>query len=68
MKRPKAKVVTMLVTARVPAFLSAAEARREVRTLINEQSGFLSHGPNYEEVVTRAVSVRAAPRSNPKEN
>jgi len=68
MKRQKTKVVTMLVTARVSAFLSAAQARREVRTLINEQSGFLCHGPNYEEVFTQAVSVRAVPRSTPKED
>ncbi|SNB84440.1 hypothetical protein SAMN06265338_1364 [Rhodoblastus acidophilus] len=45
MKRQKTKIVTMLVMVRVPAFLSAAQARREVRTLINEQSGFLSTAP-----------------------
>jgi hypothetical protein len=67
MTRPKTKVVAMLVTARVSAFLTPAQARREVRTLINNQSGFLCHGPNYEDVVTRAISVRAAPLSTPKE-
>ncbi|MBB4200585.1 hypothetical protein CCR94_18190 [Rhodoblastus sphagnicola] len=36
--------------------------------LINEQSGFLCHGPNYEEVFTQAVSVRAVPRSTPRED
>jgi hypothetical protein len=67
MKRQKTKIVTMLVTTWVSEFLTPAQARREVRTLINEQSGYLCHGPNYEDVVTRAVSVRAAPRSTPKE-
>jgi hypothetical protein len=67
MKRQKTKVVTMLVTARVSKFLTPAEGRREVRTLINNQSGFLCYGPDFEDVVTRAVSVRAAPRSTPKE-
>lgn len=31
------KKITMLVTVSVPDWLSAADARREVRTLLNEQ-------------------------------
>jgi hypothetical protein len=37
----KRKTVRMLVTITVPAKLTAAEARREVRTLINEQCNYL---------------------------
>jgi len=34
----KKKLVTMLVTVSVPAELTAAQARKEVRTLINDQA------------------------------
>lgn len=37
----KRKTVRMLVAITVPAKLTAAEARREVRTLINEQCNYL---------------------------
>jgi hypothetical protein len=37
----KRKTVRMLVTVTVPAKLTAAQARREVRTLINEQCNYL---------------------------
>ena len=51
------KEVLMMVTVSVPAWMTAAQARREVRTLINEQSGYLSHGPNYEDVVVKAKKI-----------
>jgi hypothetical protein len=38
----KHKYVTMVVTVAVPAGQTAAWARKEVRTLINEQCGFHS--------------------------
>lgn len=38
----KRKTVTMLVKVSVPANMPAAMARREVRTLINDQSGYYS--------------------------
>ncbi|XAI96368.1 hypothetical protein [Microcystis phage Mae-JY30] len=34
------KKVTMLLTVSVPREMSAAEARREVRTLVNEQCNY----------------------------
>lgn len=34
----KRKTVTMLLTVSVPSDMTAAEARREVRTLINNQT------------------------------
>lgn len=41
----KRKQVTMSVTVSVPSWMTAAQARREVRTLINDQCNFLSSGP-----------------------
>lgn len=45
------KQITMVVTVSAPAWLSAAEARREVRALINEQC-FYGHrnGKTWEEI------------------
>lgn len=51
----KRKRLTMLVTVSVPDDLTAAEARREVRTLINHQSGWLSR---LEEGDVKAISVK----------
>lgn len=51
------KPVSMIVTASVPTWMTAAQARREVRTLINEQCNFLSHGPNLADVQVKARSV-----------
>lgn len=50
----KTKDIDILVRVRVPVWMTARDAKREVRYLVNHQSGFLSHGPNYEEVVVRA--------------
>lgn len=36
------KTITMSVQVSVPSFMTAAQARREVRTLINDQSNYLS--------------------------
>lgn len=52
------KTVTMSVTVTVPAWMNAREARREVRTLINHQSNWLSHHPTtFEEVEVKATAV-----------
>lgn len=54
----KRKRVTMLFTVSVPTDASASDARREVRTLINEQCNYyLDYGD------VKAVSVTAAPRN-----
>ena len=61
------KRITMTVTVSVPHWLSAADARREVRTLINEQCNYLDgiydRHERYHEIhgkTLRAVKVGAA--------
>lgn len=48
----KRKIVTMLVTVSVPSGTTAAEARREVRTLINNQSNY---SLDFDEVKCRQI-------------
>jgi|GEM_PF-6641029 len=60
---PKKKVVEVIVKLRVPAWMTPSEARREVRTLINEQCNFMAYGPGYADVCVRAASVKSAKRS-----
>lgn len=52
----KRKLVTMIVTVSVPAFLSAHGARREVRHLINEQCNY---GLDTGDVKVRSISAMA---------
>lgn len=59
-KRAATKVHTLVVTLVAPSWMTAAMPRREVKTLINEQCGFLSHGPNYEDATVRARKVAPA--------
>ncbi len=54
---PKRKRITMLVTVSVPAEMTAAEARREVRSLVNEMTTWAA---DFDEIV--AVSVKALPK------
>ena len=56
----KRKHIRMAVTVSVPHWMSASQARREVRTLVNDQSSYMSHGPNYEEPTVKARKVEAA--------
>lgn len=56
-EKRKRKSVTMTVTASVPGWMTAAQARREIRSRINHGAGYLSHGPNFEEVEVRASAV-----------
>jgi len=54
------KRVTMQVTVSVPTWMTAREARREVRTLINEQCNYMSLGQDDQQVdpdTVRAVRV-----------
>ena len=57
MAKPKSKTVAMSVTVRVPAWMTAAQARLEVRTLVNDQANYLSYGPEYEEFSGKATKV-----------
>lgn len=52
--RAKRKTLHMLLKVTVPAHLSAAHARREVRTLINEQCNY-SADLDRREVCARSV-------------
>jgi len=63
------KTVTMLVEVRCPVWLTAAQARREVRTLINEQTFYgchaLSRSGDWDEIGDhnfRAKRVTAPPQ------
>ena len=53
------KVVSMLVTVTVPRWMTAAQARREVRTLINDQSNWMCFAPDHEEVDSETVRARS---------
>lgn len=62
------QLVNMLLRVRVPAWMSSAQVRREVRTLINAKSNYLCHGPaelGYPEVTVRVsrLSVVKAVKS-----
>lgn len=58
------KTVTMLVTVRCPSWLPAAAARREVRSLINNQAFYgtsaSAFGVEIDESNFRATKVRSA--------
>lgn len=53
----KTKLVRMDLTVRVPASLTAAQARLEVRTLVNEQCNY-----NVDEGEVRVSKLRPAAR------
>jgi hypothetical protein len=38
--------------------MTAAQARREVRTLINDQTNYMDRGPGWEEVHDKTVRAR----------
>lgn len=44
------KTVTMLVTVSGPSWLTASQIRNEVRWSIKEGAGYLSHGPDFQEL------------------
>lgn len=52
-RRPKTRIHEMLVRVRVPAAVTAAQARREVRTLITSKTTF---NLDFEDI--RAASVK----------
>lgn len=57
------KRLTLAVTVSVPKWMTKAHAAREVRTLINDQCGYLSAGPNgepFDYPDFRAVAVKPA--------
>jgi len=61
----KRKTTSAKVTFTYPDWMTAAQARREVRTLINNQSNYLSHGPDYQDVdekTIRAIAVQPIAR------
>lgn len=69
----KTKLVDVIVRVRCPSWLTAAQARREIRSLINDQTHFGTIRPSKETSFAlddigsdnfRALSVRALP--NPR--
>lgn len=62
----KRKRMTLRVEITFPAWMTAAEARREVRTLINKQTNWLAYGRDWQEVderTIRGVAVKAEGRT-----
>ncbi len=58
----KTKIITIQVEVKVPVFLTKRETVREVRTLINEQSGWLSGkyiGDDWFEIEIKTKKVKA---------
>lgn len=62
MARRKARRLTIELTISTSATLTSAEIRREVRTLINEQSNYMECDRDGNDINLRAVKVRAARR------
>ncbi len=51
------KEVVMQVTVTVPAWCTAAQARREVRAMLNSSNNWELSGPDFQEGRLRAVKV-----------
>lgn len=62
MARRKARRLTIELTISTSATLTSAEIRREVRTLINDQSKYMECDRDGNDINLRAVKVRAARR------
>lgn len=62
MARRKARRLTIEITISTSATLTSAEIRREVRTLINDQSNYMECDRDGNDINLRAVKVRAARR------
>lgn len=56
----KTKTIRVYMTIRVNAALSGREALREVSTLINEQSGFLSFDRDGNDITVKASRLAIA--------
>lgn len=66
-RKPARRVIGMTVYVSVPSWMTSAEARREVRTLIEDQSNYMTHGPDGQEVHEGTVKVRRmAPFMRPR--
>lgn len=58
----KRKKITVEVTVTFPSWMTAAQARREVRTLINNQSNYLDHGPDFQDVHEKTIRATRVQR------
>lgn len=73
-KKPARKHIAITLDITVPAWMTARDARREVRTLINHQSNYMDgrwlitpEGRHWEEVHEKTVRAhRVAPVKSPK--
>lgn len=60
----KRKVVEMKLAITVPGWMTTQQARREVRSMIRYGVGWLSHGPDFEDVEVKLHSVETLKGSN----
>lgn len=58
MRKPPRKQIKMTVTVSAPSWMTQAQARREVRTLINEQRNYMSEGPDFQDLDQDDIRVR----------
>lgn len=56
----KRKKITMLLTVTVPREMSAAQARREVRTLVSEQCNYSADEGDVKAIGCRPAKKRAS--------
>lgn len=54
------KHITMLLTVTVPHWCSAAQARKEVRDMLNSPNNWYLNGPDYQEGRLRAAKIKPA--------
>lgn len=60
------RLVSAILTVRVPDWMNNRQAFREIKTLVNEQGNYLSMCPLGEEVIVRATSVKGAVKTKGK--
>lgn len=58
----KRRKITVEVTVTFPDWMTVAEAKREVRTLINNQSNYLDHGPDFQDVHEKTIRASKVQR------
>jgi hypothetical protein len=57
MAKGRKRTIQMVVTVTIPGWMTAAQARREVRSLINNGVGYLEYGPDFQDATVRAKAV-----------
>jgi hypothetical protein len=61
----KRKEITLLVTVSVPKGLPVSAAKREVRSLVNDQCEYNGYVPGtFDEINMKVKRIRSAPKGN----